>query len=277
MDFINGYFGTLVFILGLTIGSFLNVCIYRIPAGESIVRPPSHCPRCNTQLKTLDLFPVFSWLFLRGKCRYCSTKISARYAIVELLTGVLFLALFIEFGMAGSGSMSLPSLFVGIAFTALLISIFFIDYDHQIIPNGLVLIGTGLGIVVVLLNALMGYKFFAQLWWEHLLGILPGVVAMILIMVLGALIYKKESLGMGDVKLFIPIGLILGWKLTVAALLIAILAGGIGGVILMLTRKAERDSAMPFGPFIVTGAIVAMLANYQLLRLADWYFSLFAR
>ncbi|MEI6602197.1 MAG: prepilin peptidase [Clostridia bacterium] len=275
MEFINAYFATLIFILGLVVGSFLNVCIYRIPAGESVVRPPSHCPKCNTQLKSIDLFPVFSWLFLLGKCRYCGCKVSARYAVVELLTGILFLGFFMRFGITMP---ELPSLLAGITFTAILITIFFIDIDHQIIPNGLVITATGLGVVAVVLKAFLGFKFFLdQLWWEHLLGVLPGVVAMLLIMVLGALIYKKEALGMGDVKIFIPIGLFLGWKLAIATLLIAIVVGGIAGVILMITRKAERTSAMPFGPFIVAGALVAMLANTQLLRLSDWYFSLFIR
>ncbi|MEI6132674.1 MAG: prepilin peptidase [Bacillota bacterium] len=279
MDFLIGYYATLVFILGLVVGSFLNVVIYRVPAEESIVRPPSHCPKCNTQLKNLDLVPVFSWLFLRGKCRYCQVKIPARYALVELLTGILFLAFFIRFEMMSPNLISgLPSLLAGLTFTAILIAIFFIDIDHQIIPNGLVIVATIAGAGVVLLNAFAGYKFFLdQLWWEHLLGVLPGVIAMILIMVLGAIIYKKEALGMGDVKIFIPIGLFLGWKLAIAVLIIAIIAGGIGGVILMLTRKADRSSAMPFGPFIVFGAVVAMLANTQLIQIANWYFGLFIK
>jgi len=275
MALMIGYYATLIFILGLVIGSFLNVVIYRVPAGESIVKPPSHCPKCNTQLKNIDLVPVFSWIFLRGKCRYCGVKIPARYALVELATGLLFLAFFMRFGISMP---ELPSLLAGITFTSILIAIFFIDIDHQIIPNGLVIIATVAGGAVVLLNAFLGFKFFfAQLWWEHLLGVVPGVVAMLVIMILGALIYKKEALGMGDVKIFIPIGLFLGWKLAIAALIIAIIAGGIGGVIIMITRKAERTSAMPFGPFIVVGALVAMLANYQLIKMADWYFGLFIK
>jgi len=172
----------------------------------------------------------------------------------------------------------LPSLLAGITFTSILIAIFFIDIDHQIIPNGLTIIATAAGVVAVLLNAFLGFKFFlAQFWWEHLLGVLPGVVAMLLIMILGALIYKKEALGMGDVKIFIPIGLFLGWKLAIAALIISILVGGIGGVVLMITRKADRTSAMPFGPYIVVGALIAMLANFQLLKISDWYFGLFIK
>ena len=275
IEFVTTYYATLIFVLGLVVGSFLNVVIYRVPEGQSVIKPPSHCPTCNTQLAPKDLVPVFSWLFLRGKCRYCSTKVSSRYAVVELLTGVLFLAFFIKFGFAAA---ALPSLFAGITFTAILIAILFIDIDHMIIPNGLVIIATVAGAVVVLLNAFSKMVFFIpQMWWEHLLGVAPGVVAMLLIMLLGALIYRKEALGMGDVKLFIPIGLFLGWKLTIAVIVIAVIAGGVGGVYLMLTRKVEGKSEMPFGPYIVGGAVIAMLFSEKILGLADWYFKLFMK
>ena len=275
MEFVTAYFATLIFILGLTIGSFLNVCIYRIPAGQSIIKPPSHCKTCNNQLSSLDLVPVFSWLFLRGKCRYCSAKVSPRYAVVELLTGILFLAFFLRFGI---GMTELPSLIAGLTLTAILITISFIDFDHLIIPNGLVIIATVAGVMTILLNVFLGFKFFlAQEWWEHLLGVVPGVAAMLLMMVLGALIYRKEALGMGDVKLFIPIGLFLGWKLTIAALLIAIIAGGIVGIVLMITRKADKRGEMPFGPFIATGAIITMLASDKVFLVVNWYLSFFAR
>ena len=270
----------LIFVFGITIGSFLNVCIYRIPAGLSIVRPPSRCPSCETRLKPLDLFPVFSWIFLKGRCRYCGEKISPRYMLVELLTGILFLLAFISFGLS-------LGLIAALAFISLLVAVTFIDIDTQTIPNGLVLFGLAAGIVFVFTKIIPGYK--AGYWQnalDALYGLLVGFVPLLLINLAAMLILKKEGMGGGDMKLMAVAGLFLGLKYTVLALIIAIYIGGLVGAVILLSvkikqRKAQDENAqeqpeeseqqghyMAFGPFLALGSLISMLYGSAVI---DWY------
>lgn len=253
-----------VFILGLILGSFFNVCIFRIPNEQSIVKPSSHCPNCNTPLKGKDLVPVLSHLFLGGKCRYCKTPISIRYTLVELLTAVVYVVLFYKFGLTVE--------FLAATFLmSVLICVFFIDLDHKIIPNGLVITG------LVGSAGLFAYNLFGNVsfygdnnWWTPLLGILVGSGTFFLIALIGSWVYKTEdALGMGDVKIFIPIGIFLGWKLTIIALCATILLAGLMGIVLIFAGKRDRKSTMPLGPFIVTGVFIALLWGWQII---DWWY-----
>ena len=266
-----------IFILGLLIGSFLNVCIYRIPEGISIVSPPSKCPKCETRLKPWDLVPVFSWIFLGGRCRYCKEKISVRYMLVELLTGVLFVLCLMATGLT-------LHLLAALVLTSVLIAVAFIDIDTQTIPNGIVIFALAAGLLFVFTRVVPGQTMS---YWANALDALYGMAAgflPLLLINLGAkLILKKEGMGGGDMKLMAAAGLFLGLKLTVVSLLIAIYTGGIvGAVILLIARikqrkaNAEENSEetenaghyIAFGPFLAVGAFVAMLYGNMIV---DWY------
>ena len=254
----------IIFLFGLTIGSFINVCIYRIPLGKSIVVPPSACTGCGKRLAVPDLVPVLSYVFLRGHCRHCGSRISPRYPLIELLTAVVFTALFIKYGFTIS--------FIAFAFLmTILIAVFFIDIDHRIIPDELVIAGVTGGV------ALLVYHFFKPLtevfgnnsWWSPVAGFFSGSGFLLLVALLGLFIYKTDdAMGMGDVKLMAPIGLFLGWKLCLTALFISIILAGLSSLILILFRIKKKKDTIPFGPFIVTGTFVTILFGWDLL---NWY------
>ncbi|MDR3586649.1 MAG: prepilin peptidase [Desulfosporosinus sp.] len=255
----------IIFVFGLIIGSFLNVCIYRIPQGESIVSPPSHCPNCGTRLKPLDLIPLLSYLICRGKCRYCGLKISPRYLLVELLTGLVSVALFFKYGLTVD--------FAAFLFlTYILVAVFFIDLDHQIIPNQLVIVGLSGGVILFVYNLFLPLQIYADhSWWNPLLGLVSGSGFLLAVSLIGLAIYKgDEVMGMGDIKLFAPIGLFLGWRMTLLALFLAIILGGISSLVLILIGKATRKSRIPFGPFIVTGVFITVMWGWDIVR---WYVS----
>ena len=256
---------TFIFIFGLIIGSFLNVCIYRIPLEESIVSPPSHCPNCDTRLKPFDLIPLFSYLISRRKCRYCGLKISPRYFLVELLTGIISVALFFKFGLTVD--------FAAFLFlTYILIAVFFIDLDHQIIPNELVIAGLVGGVILFINNLYTPFQIYAdQRWWNPLLGLVAGSGFLLGVSLIGLALYKgDEVMGMGDVKLFAPIGLFLGWRMTLLALFISVVLAGMSSLVLMLLGKANRKSMIPFGPFIVSGVFITIMWGWNIL---NWYLS----
>jgi leader peptidase (prepilin peptidase) / N-methyltransferase len=252
----------LIFIAGLLIGSFLNVCIYRIPESRSIVSPPSSCPGCGRRLSPADLIPVFSYIFLKGRCRYCREKISPRYVIVELLTASIITLTFYEYGFG------MESIFLSYI-ACILITVFFIDLKHKIIPDGLVITGIIGGAAAFVYNlflplTIMGDRF----WWNPLLGAVCGSGILLIIALLGMFVYKSdEVMGMGDVKIFIPIGMFLGWKMALFTLLVAIVSGGLISFILVAAKIKKRKDTVPFGPFIVAGAVLAILAGWDLLNL----------
>ena len=249
--------GAALFIIGSIVGSFLNVVIYRVPRGESIVRPPSACPACGTRLRARDNIPVLGYLFLRGRCRYCSAPISPRYPTVEILGGLLPLLIFARFGFGRELLVYWPLSYV-------LLVISFIDLDLRIIPDKVTLPGIAVGLVVAPLVGLTGF-------WESLIGILVGGGALYLIGVLGELILKKESMGGGDVKLAAMLGAFLGWKMILLALFSAFLIGAVVGVVAMAGKSKDWDHAVPFGPFIALGAVLALLWGEPLLV---WYSAL---
>lgn len=244
----------LIGVLGLLLGSFFNVCIYRIPKKESIVAPPSRCGACGQTLKAPDLIPVFSYLFLRGRCRYCGVRISPRYPLVEILTAAVFLWVYWTQGMTWDFLIS--------AFLAgILIVMTFIDLDHQIIPDGLVLTGFIGGAVFLLAGLTVP-------WQDALLGLLAGGGSFFLVALISEWILKREGMGGGDIKLMAMIGLILGWRMTLIAILLSVYAGGLIGGALLLFKIKKRGEAIPFGPFIALGTLLAALYGTQLLF---WY------
>lgn len=255
------YFIVLVFIIGVIFGSFYNVCIYRIPNKQSIVNPPSHCYRCNTRLKPIDLVPILSWGFLKGKCRYCKEKISPRYTIVEIITGILFTLIYITFEYK---FITIYYMFL----TSLLIIITFIDLDCYIIPDILVLIGS---IAALLVNFLRyGIPFVDSIKG----AIFTGVGLLVLTLVI-EYILKKEVMGSGDIKLFVMIGLFLGTKLSLLTLLLSIYIGGAYGIIFIVYNKIKNkrfNSMIPFGPFISLATVISMLYGNQII---DFYIKTF--
>lgn len=263
MNAMTVYFGVFTFLFGLLFGSFFNVCIYRIPEGKSIVSPPSACPSCGHRLGFLDLFPVLSWVFLGGKCRYCRVPISPRYALVELLTGCVWLLTYLRHGLTVE-TLGLIALF------SLLLIAFFIDLDHMIIPDEIVIAGLVVGAAIFVYNLFEPFGTFgSRAWYAPLIGMVSASGVLFVIAVIGLLIYKDDgAMGMGDVKIFLPIGLILGWKLALLSLLGAVLIGGLAGAILLLFRLKDRKSAIPFGPFIITSTIVFGLYGDQII---GWY------
>lgn len=254
----------IIFVFGLVIGSFINVLIYRIPQGISIVSPPSACRSCGSRLTLRDLIPVLSYLFLRGKCRHCGDRIPARYPLVELITAAIFIALYYKFGL------SVP--FFAFAYLlTILIAILFIDIDHRIIPNGLVLAGLAGGLAVFVCNCIspMPEVFGDTKWWTPLAGLLPGSVFLLVVAIVGSIIYKTDdAMGMGDVKLMAPIGLFLGWRLCLIALFISVIIGGLLSLLLVVTGLKKRKDTVAFGPFIVAGTFITVMWGWELLY---WY------
>jgi leader peptidase (prepilin peptidase)/N-methyltransferase len=249
-----------VFVIGACIGSFLNVCIWRIPRDESIVSPPSHCPKCNHLIPWYENIPLVSWLALRGKCHKCRISISPRYFLVELLTGYLFLLVWIKVLSVGQPVVFIfPYFFV----TALVILTAFIDAEHSIIPNEI----TYAGMIVGLCFSVI----WPELWVPHRNWIMPerlisfmfslgsliiAVLFMSLIAIGGRYMFKKEALGWGDVKYIGAVAALIGIPACFFSLLFASLTGSIYGLSLILFGKGKLKSAFPLGPFLAAGTII---------------------
>ena len=253
--------------LGLFIGSFLNVVIYRVPVGLSIVSPPSACPRCGARIRTYDNIPVVSWLMLRGKCRSCQTPISTRYPMVELATGLAFagVALWVRIGgvSTGSGTIIAAGVLELIAFlylAAVSIALSLIDLDVRRLPNSIVLPSYVVGI------ALLGTASILNGDYTALLRAGVGLVALWFAYLILALAYSG-GMGFGDVKLAGVLGLFLGylgWGELIVGGFAAFLLGGIYGLGLLLTKRASRKSGIPFGPWMLGGAWVGIFFGDQL-------------
>lgn len=250
-------------VVGLCIGSFLNVLIFRLPRGESIVSPGSRCMQCGTRIQARDLIPVLSFLLLKGRCRSCGVRLSWRYPGVELLTAVIFAVLAMKYALQFE--------FFAYAFLmAVLVAVLFIDLEHLIIPDELVLAGLAGGAAVIVWNLFRPMAIYGDThWWNPVVGMLTGSGVLFLVALVGMWIYKSdEAMGMGDVKIFIPIGMFLGWKMALLALLLAILISGVTSLILLLFRIRKMKSAIPFGPFIVAASFIVLMRGWELLA---WY------
>ncbi|NLX70600.1 MAG: prepilin peptidase [Clostridiales bacterium] len=247
-----------IIIVGLLIGSFLNVCIYRIPRKESIIWPGSRCTMCNSRLTPLELIPVFSFIMLKGRCRSCNGLISRRYPAVELLTALLIWMVYRRYGI------DFTTIYY-ILMTCILIVAAAIDIDYQIIPNGLVLTGFISGLLFNLLGASIPFM-------DGLYGFLLGGGSLALIAIISLFIFRKQGMGGGDIKLMATVGLYLGWRLTALALVLSVYIGGITGLLLLITRMKKRGDYIAYGPFLVIGSFVAMLYGESII---DWYLSSF--
>lgn len=246
-----------IFIFATFIGSFLNVCIYRIPREESIVFPGSHCPECGTTIKPYDLVPVLSWVFLRGKCRTCGTAISPRYPAVELLTGILIALVYMKYGL------TIP--FILVSFLTLhLVVMTFIDLDHQIIPDGLTMLVAAGGVVNVAYGRISGSGLTIG---QAALGILIGGGFFLVIAIV-----SNGGMGGGDIKLMAALGLWFGWQGILLVMFLSFIIGGVVSVGLLIARKAGRKQMVPFGPFIAIGAYLTAVYGIEIIH---WYFSHF--
>jgi leader peptidase (prepilin peptidase)/N-methyltransferase len=244
---------TLAAVAGLCVGSFLNVCIYRLPRRQSLVHPRSRCTSCERQLTWLDNVPVLSWVALRGRCRTCGAPVSAMYPIVEVVTAAVFVSGYLLYGVTALGM-------VRVAFACALIVLFVIDLQHRILPNVITIPGIVLGFVCSL--------FLPPGWRESLIGIAIGGGTLFLIAEVYYRLRNIEGLGMGDVKLLGMIGAFLGWKLVLLTLVVASLAGSIVGVSLIASGRGNMKLALPFGTFLAVGAVFAATWGDPIV---DWY------
>ncbi len=244
-------------LVGVVVGSFLNVVIWRVPRGESVVSPPSHCPGCGTPIAARDNIPLLSWLVLRGRCRHCGESISARYPFVEALTGVLFGAVALVLGI----SWEVPAY---LYLTGLGVALAFIDLDTKRLPNALTLPAYPVTALLLLIPAVLD-----DMWSAYTRALLGGLALFAFYLVL-ALLYPA-GMGLGDVKLAGVLGMGLawfGWGALLVGAFLAFLLGGLVGIGLMAARRARRGTTIPFGPFMVAGALVGVLVGPGL---ATWY------
>ncbi len=248
---------TLLVMLGLAVGSFLNVCIHRIPRDQSLTRPPSRCPSCQYQLRWFDNVPVLSYVALRGRCRKCRTPISLRYPLVELAT----MALFVLHGeVFGWSALLVPRLL----FACAMVVLFAIDLEHHLLPNVITLPGIGIGLISSavlppgIVSALIGVAIGGGVLW-----------------LIGEAYYRysgQEGMGGGDVKMLAMVGAFLGWKLVLVTLVLSSVAGSLVGVIVIAMKRGGMKYALPYGTFLALGALAASLAGEQIIA---WYVSLY--
>jgi len=241
-------------LLGLIVGSFSNVCIYRIPRNESIIYPASHCPKCRSKIQPFDNIPLLSFILLKGRCRNCKSKISIQYPFVELLTGLIYLIIYMGYGL------SIQTLIYIILSSALII-IAFIDLNEQIIPDVISLPGIVIGFI---LSFFVSYISFV----DSVLGIFVGGLIILIIGLVGSVIFKKEAMGGGDVKLAAMIGAFLGWRYIIISLFLGFFLGALAGIFLIMTKIKSREDVVPFGPFIVFGSLITLLWGEQII---SWY------
>jgi leader peptidase (prepilin peptidase)/N-methyltransferase len=267
-----------VFVFGLIVGSFLNVCIVRLPRGGSIVKPPSHCPRCQSGIKFYDNIPLISFLLLRGKCRNCGEPISWRYPLVELTNALLYVGIVSEFWLGGEA-------FMMMALCSSLIVITVIDYDHMIIPDKITLPGMLVGLTLAPffmsplgdplpfnLDALIPHA------GPYLTGFLNSLIGLILggglLLSIGWAWEKLrhiEAMGGGDVKLMGMVGSFLGWKGALLTIMLGALTGSVIGVLLIVLKRHKMEKLIPFGPFLAAGALASAFYGPNIIL---WYLGL---
>lgn len=241
------------FLFGVTLGSFLNVVIDRVPRGQSLLRPPSHCPACGYSLRPLDLIPVVSYLALRGRCRRCHSAIPLRSLLVELAAGAIPAAFVAAYGL------NFTAIFYSLAALSLG-ALALIDLEHGIVPNALLLVLTPAALLASFFQPVAGTV-------SHIIG-----AAVAFSVLLGIALLRRTGIGWGDVKLAPFLGLLTAFPYVIAALLISFIVGGTFGALLLLSRRASAKTAVPFVPFLALGTFLAMVWGKPLL---NWYFSFF--
>jgi leader peptidase (prepilin peptidase) / N-methyltransferase len=250
----------LVVLAGLVWGSFLNVVIYRLPEGMSLLRPPSACPACKKRIKPYDNVPVLSYLILRGKCRHCGSRIPVSYVLVELMTPAAFVILYLQY------SLSL-FFFASCLFASALIVLGFIDYRHKILPDRITFPGIAFGLI---------YSFFRSdlTFLQALLGAAVGAGFLLIIYAGYYLVRKKEGLGLGDVTMMLMVGAYLGWIKTLLTLILASFAGALVGIIIITAKKKDLQYMLPYGTFLAPAAFIALVWGDRIIQA---YLSLFSR
>lgn len=269
--------GMWIFLLGATVGSFANVCIYRIPWQKSVIWPGSHCPRCLNVIRALDNIPILGWILLRGKCRTCRLPIAVRYPLIEALGGVLFVAVY-YFGMVFPGRQSLDVIDFGrvgyhLILVAFLLIATFIDYDYQILPDEITFPGMILGLAIgALVPEIRPAPGTAATAWDGFLvglyGLLIGGGVIWAVRIFGRIVFRREAMGFGDVTLMAMIGAFLGWQIIPPALFLAAILGLVHAFLKVLNtiRKflsgrglSSADREIPFGPYLSMAALLLML------------------
>ena len=254
---VDAYQIAILAVLGLAVGSFLNVCIHRIPRGQSLNSPPSRCPFCEYRLRWIDNIPVLSYLLLGGRCRKCRARISIRYPIVELITMALFVIHGVVFGWS---ALLVPRL----VFACAMVVLFAIDLEHQLLPNAITLPGIVVGLIASavlppgIVDALIGAAIGGGVLW-----------------LIGEAYFRysgQEGMGGGDVKMLAMIGAFLGWKLVLVTLVLSSVAGSLIGLSVIVLRKGGMKYALPYGTFLALGALVASLAGDAIV---NWYVGMY--
>lgn len=247
----------LIFLYGISIGSFLNVCVYRIPRGESIIYPPSNCPSCKTKLKWYDNIPILSYIRLRGKCRSCGEKISIQYPIIEASNGIIYILMFLRFGL------SVDFLFLSLI-SSVLIVICFIDLFDMLIHDALI-------VTIIILEIF--HKLGLYIWnirsvslWDSILGLFISGLIFFLIVII-----SRGGMGHGDITLISSLGFILGLRLIILNIFLSFFIGAIISVFLLISKIKSRKDAIPFGPFIIIAFFITLFYGTSIL---DWYFNL---
>lgn len=262
------------FAWGACIGSFLNVCIHRVPRGRSVVAPRSHCPRCGTLIAWYDNIPLVSFFALRAKCRHCGLPISARYVVVEALTGALFLLVWLKFAyLPGARPLGLAPVYDAwlvpaywLAVAGLLLA-GFVDCGHMIIPDRVSLGGIAAGLALSpLLPELHGVHGRWEALIQAAIGAVAGAGLLYLVALVGKAIFKKDAMGLGDVKLLGAIGAFCGWPSVLFTILASSALGSVIGITLVVTGRKRMQSRLPYGPYLVAAAIVWILWGPAILR-----------
>ena len=246
----------LITIFGVAVGSFLNVCIHRLPLRQSLAFPPSHCPTCHAPVKPYDNIPIVSYLVLKARCRACGAPISLQYPIIELTTGAVFLAAFLLFDS--------PVLYQRLLFACAMIVLFVIDLEHRILPDVITLPGIALGFV---------FSFFMPPGWrDSLIGLIAGGGSLWL---MGEAYFRfrgEEGMGFGDVKMLAMIGAFLGWQSMLLTLILGSFLGSLIGLGLIASKRGDMKYALPFGTFLAVGALVASVVGDHIVT---WYASFY--
>ena len=253
-DFFSAFPGLLdltAILFGLIVGSFLNVCIYRLPHDLSVVKPRSQCPVCGKMIAWYDNFPILSYLFLLGKCRYCHTAISFRYPLIEAVTGLISWVLIHRFG---------PSwlYLVYFLYSAALITITMVDLDHRIIPDEISLPGIPIGLVLAAFTPLISF-------WDALAGVFVGGGLLLVVGIFYEGLRKQEGIGGGDIKLLGMIGAFTGWQGALFTIFGGSIIASVAGISLMIVRRTNSQIPIPFGPYLSGASFVYLLYGKQLI------------
>jgi len=261
-EFLAWYGPLFSLVIGLCIGSFLNVCIYRIPFDLSIVRPRSFCPGCSRPIAGYDNIPVFSYLILRGRCRHCRMRISPRYPLIELLTGILFVAVWNRFGL------DVLTLVFWVMVGGMIVATF-VDFDHMIIPDSVSIGGMVFGVVMSgLVPGLHGEEAIGAALIKSIIGLVAGAGILWLVSVVGRWVFKKDAMGLGDVKLLGAVGALLGFPAVVYTILMSSLVGTVVGLTMIGLGGHQWRSRLPYGPYLAAAAVSWVLGGDQLW---NWY------